>query len=329
MALDRERSLGLGNLPPPTMAPTRGSEAAIAKVTTPQNMQRYVDVLTEARKYPGLMQGGYGWYIQDPLFQQMERVVGTQRAMQEYPQFAAFQGSHSPGSNVLTEIHRGTTAYQAAKEGWLPEYIQYGSKKKGVPIPPDVEARLAGVPGHLAHGAQTHGLENILAGIPMDTPKTTPYVNAAGVPQTGYSWQIPTLDAMMARSIGLPDVRTAKTLSGNTRLNLAARAGVDPATLSAHGRSGRDEPCRRAGRRLDSIWSADRRRNCARRTKAGAAGAADRASLRGAGASGHQEVTGASARRRLAGPGALVGAACGRTRSSSNAEWPLTRETTY
>lgn len=212
-ALDRERTLGLGNLPPPTMAPTRGSEAAIAKVMTPQNVQRYVDALTEARKYPGLMQGGYGWYIQDPLFQQMERVVGTQRALQEYPQFNAFQGSHSPGSNVLTEIHRGTTAYQAAKEGWLADYIQYGSKKKGVPIPPDVEARLQGVPGHLAHGAQTSGLLDILAGRPMDTPKTTPYVNAAGVPQTGYSWQIPTLDAMMARSLGMSDVRTAKTLN--------------------------------------------------------------------------------------------------------------------
>lgn len=212
MALEREKT-GLGNLPPPTMAPTKGSETAIAKVMTPQNIQRYVDVLTEARKYPGLMQGGYGWYIQDPLFQQMERVVGPQRALVEYPQFAGFQGSHSPGSNVLTEIHRGTTAYQAAKEGWLPEYIQYGSKKKGVPIPPDIEARLQGVPGHLAHGAQTSGLWDILAGVPMDTPKTTPYVNAAGVPQTGYSWQIPTLDAMMARSLGMSDVRTAKTLN--------------------------------------------------------------------------------------------------------------------
>jgi len=114
---------------------------------------------------------------------------------------------------VLTEIHRGTTAYQAAREGWLDDYIKYGSKKKGVPIPADVEARLAGVPGHLAHGAQTHGLRDILAGIPMDTPKTTPYVNAAGVPQTGYSWQIPTLDAMMARNTGMSDVRTAKTLA--------------------------------------------------------------------------------------------------------------------
>lgn len=212
MALEREKT-GLGNLPPPTMAPTKGSEAAIAKVMTPQNVQRYVDALTEARKYPGLMQGGYGWYVQDPLFQQMERVVGTQRALLEYPQFSAFQGSHSPGSNVLTEIHRGTTAYQAAKEGWLADYIQYGSKKKGVEIPPDIEARLAGVPGHLAHGSQTSGLRDILAGVPMDTPKTTPYVNAAGVPQTGYSWQIPTLDAMMARSLGMSDVRTAKTLN--------------------------------------------------------------------------------------------------------------------
>ena len=212
MALEREKT-GLGNLPPPTMKPTKGSEAAVAKVMTPQNMQRYVDAMTEARQYPGIMQGGYGWYVQDPLYQQMERVVGPQRARAEYPQFTAFQGSHSPGSNVLTEIHRGTTAYQAAKEGWLDDYIKYGSKKKGVPIPADVEARLAGVPGHLAHGAQTHGLRDILAGIPMDTPKTTPYVNAAGVPQTGYSWQIPTLDAMMARNTGMSDVRTAKTLA--------------------------------------------------------------------------------------------------------------------
>jgi hypothetical protein len=212
MALAREKT-GLGNLPPPTMAPTKGSEAAIAKVMTPENIGRYVDVMNEARKYPGLMHGGYGWYVQDPLFQQMERVVGPQRALLEYPQFNAFQGSHSPGSNVLTEIQRGTTAYQAAKQGWLEDYIKYGSKKKGVPIPPDIEARLEGVPGHLAHGAQTFGLESILAGRPMDTPKTTPYVNAAGVPQTGYSWQIPTLDAMMARNIGLSDVRTPRTLA--------------------------------------------------------------------------------------------------------------------
>jgi hypothetical protein len=227
MALAREKQ-GLGNLPPPTSlaAKPRGS-AAVSAITTPENLQRIEDTLVEARKYPELMHGGYGWYMQDPLFQQMVKERGMANALKEYPQFNAFVGFHSPASDVLTEIHRGTTAYQMYKQGRLADYIKYGAKAtKGEQPPPAVAAMLEGVPGHLAHEGHVASIPEFLRTGELSAPKTTPYIQSSGVPQTGYSWNLPAFDAMMSRGAGLADVRTPRTITEQM-------GAVSPAELSA------------------------------------------------------------------------------------------------
>ena len=80
-------------------------------------------------------------------------------------------------------------------------------------------------------------------------------------------------------------------------------------------------PLQETWRRLDDVWSADRRRHCALRTEAGAAGTADRATRRGAGATrlkSHQNKCAMKACR----VGALVGAAGRRPNRRRHAVWP-------
>jgi hypothetical protein len=75
-----------GNMAPDLWQPSRAgkpNEAALA-VMNPANAQRLIDTLAEARKYPGLEQGMVPWYVMDPAYQQMERLVGPERAAKEF-----------------------------------------------------------------------------------------------------------------------------------------------------------------------------------------------------------------------------------------------------
>jgi hypothetical protein len=98
-----------GNVEPQLWAPgkaTKPNEAAAA-VMNPANAQRIVDTLAEAQKYPELIKGMVPWYVMDPAYQQMVRLVGPERAAEEYTKFNMSMTPFSAGSNVLTEINRG------------------------------------------------------------------------------------------------------------------------------------------------------------------------------------------------------------------------------
>jgi len=207
-----------GNLPgdlPGAAEKPRGSAAA-AGVMTSKNAQRLIDTLSEAEKYPRLVQGMDPWYVMDPVFQRMEQLLGRDKAITEYRKFNTLTGMASPGSEVLTEIPRGTAAYYLQNQGRFPDFIKYAGRSaesRGADFPADI----INVPGHAYHKtSQALPMKQYLdAGvIQMDSPKVPLYIEASGVPQTGFQTQTAVGDAHYSRGIGLADTRGKATRKG-------------------------------------------------------------------------------------------------------------------
>lgn len=200
-----------GNLPgdlPGAAAKPRGSEAA-ARVMTPKNERRLIDTMAEAEKHPELVKGMDPWYVMDPLFQRMEQLLGRERAIEEYTKFNTLMGMASPGSEVLTEIPRGTAAYHLQKQGRFPDFFEFAgvpAKKRGATFPADI----LNVPGHMYHRtSQALPMQRYLetGELAMDSPKVPMYIEASGVPQTGFQTATPVGDAHWSRAVGLADTR--------------------------------------------------------------------------------------------------------------------------
>jgi hypothetical protein len=201
-----------GNIEPKIWMPskeTKGSYAADA-VMNPANAQRLVDTLSEAQKYPELIKGMDPWYVMDPMYRQMVKLVGPEEAKLAYTKLNASVGPFSAGSNVSTEINRGTAAHMAAVQGNYPEFRQFAGvaeKKRGADFPD----WLRDVKGHAYHGVQADPVTRWLAtgehGYANDTVKIPLYLQASGVPQTGFQTRLPVPDAHFTRAVGMPDVR--------------------------------------------------------------------------------------------------------------------------
>jgi len=207
-----------GNLPgalPGAAQKPRGSEAA-ARVMTRKNEQRLLDTMAEAEQHPELVRGMDPWYVMDPLFQRMEKLLGRERAIEEYTKFNTLMGMASPGSEVLTEIPRGTSAYYLQKQGRFPEFIEFAGlpeAKRGANFPADIR----NVPGHMYHKtSQALPMQRYLetGELQMDSPKVPLYIEASGVPETGFQTVTPVGDAHWSRAVGLADTRGKKTLKG-------------------------------------------------------------------------------------------------------------------
>jgi hypothetical protein len=207
-----------GNLPgalPGAAQKPRGSEAA-ARVMTRKNEQRLLDTMAEAEQHPELVRGMDPWYVMDPLFQRMEKLLGRERAIEEYTKFNTLMGMASPGSEVLTEIPRGTSAYYLQKQGRFPEFVEFAGlpeAKRGANFPADIR----NVPGHMYHKtSQALPMQRYLetGELQMDSPKVPLYIEASGVPETGFQTATPVGDAHWSRAVGLADTRGKKTLKG-------------------------------------------------------------------------------------------------------------------
>ena len=213
-----------GNLEPKLWTPGKPTEpnAASMAVMTPENTQRLVDTLTEAKKHPELTKGMVPWYVMDPMYQRMVQLVGPEEAKLAYNRFNHVVSPFSAGSDVLTEINRGTTAHMYGQRGDLLTFQKYGNvaeKNRG----PDFPADMRDVKGHMMHGNQVLPAGRFLMtgehGYGNDTVKIPLYTMASGVPQTGFQtrWAVP--DTHFASAIGMPEVRTMKdfrTFMGGT-----------------------------------------------------------------------------------------------------------------
>lgn len=209
-----------GNLPgalPGAAANPRGSEAA-EKIMTPKNVQRILDVNAEATKFPELVRGMDPWYVMDPFYQRMVELLGKDKAIEEYTKMNILSGMASPGSEVMTEIPRGSAAYFLHKQGRWPEFMesvaipQKGRKAAGV------AEDIIGVPGHVYHRtAQAEPMDKYLTSgeFTMTTPKVPLYIESSGVPDTGFQTRTPVGDAHWSRAVGLGDTRTSKNFGAS------------------------------------------------------------------------------------------------------------------
>ncbi len=189
-----------------------GGSYIIQGVGTPENEQRILDALGVAGvRAPGLTKGMDAWYVMDPAFQQMEKIMGREAALREYPKLNTSISVMSAMSPVETEINRGTAAYMMQHQGQWPDFVKYGglkATKRGEDFP----AMLRDVKGVTAHStAQSPALTRFYetGELGMQSPKVPLYVQASGVPQTGFQTRLPVADAHFTRAIGAADVRAA------------------------------------------------------------------------------------------------------------------------
>jgi hypothetical protein len=107
---------------------------------------------------------------------------------------------------VVTELNRGTGALYLNEQGRLDDYFKYGGKMGQPGAPADMD-RIRGHMGHkTAHGVPT-GRYFESGALQMKSPKVPAYIQAAGVPETGFQTSFPVGDAHYSRAIGLSDVR--------------------------------------------------------------------------------------------------------------------------
>jgi hypothetical protein len=202
---------------PGAAANPKGSKAAIA-VMNPRNEQRLLDVLSESEKHPALVKGMDPWYIMDPAYKRLEELVGPEEAVKKYRQLNTLTGMASPGSDVLTEMNRGTAANYLATQGRFGDFVDYAGLPfgaRGAGFPEDLRA----VMGHPYHKtAQATPMQKYLESgqVQMSSPKVPMYIDASGVPQTGFQTDMPVGDAHWSRSVGLADTRGAATRKGKS-----------------------------------------------------------------------------------------------------------------
>ena len=186
------------------------------QVMNPRNVQRLQDIVAEAKQEPELYKGMASWYTMDPLYKRFVDIYGPDRAIGEYNKFNTLTGMASPGSEVLTELNRGTAANMMDTLGRFEDFRKFGGVsefKRGADFPPE----LAGVIGHPYHStAQAGPMGKYLASglLEMDSAKVPSYIVASGVPETGFQTRFAVGDAHFSRLLGLPDVRGATTKKG-------------------------------------------------------------------------------------------------------------------
>ena len=234
-----------GNIDPklPGAAANPKGSAAAEGVMNRRNENRILNTLGEAEKYPDLYKGMVGWYVMDPAFQRMKALVGEEEAIKRYNRFNALSGMASPGSDVLTEFNRGSAANWLANEGRFDDFVKFGglpAAARGEIFPDDMR----GIMGHPYHKtAQAQPMQKYLnAGeVDMQSPKVPMYIQASGVPETGFQTAMPVGDAHWSRAVGL----------GDTRTNQAYGASVSTPEMSQLGPWWRDRIAAKAG--LESV----------------------------------------------------------------------------
>jgi hypothetical protein len=212
--------MGLGRVgadtPPIVGLPAnpRGSESA-RRIMTPRNEQRIIDTLVEGGKVPGLRQTD-AWYVMDPMYHRMVQEFGPAEGLARYKYLNGMTSSASPGSDVLTEIQRGTGAHWLANQGRFEDFAKYGGvalEKRGADFPEDMRYIL----GHAYHNtSQLPNMRRVLGGTMesegSEAVKVPTYMYASGIPGTGgFQTTHAVGDAHFSRGVGLSDTRKGPT----------------------------------------------------------------------------------------------------------------------
>ena len=227
--------------------PSRGSPAT-DNVKTPRNAQRLVSALEAARSNEGLWKGMHGWYTMDPAYHQLVADYGPEEGGRMFQRLNTLTGMSSPGSEVMTELQRGTAANMMNNLGRFDEFLQHGGTGKeirGQGFPQE----LAGVDGHPYHStSQAPAMDNYIrtGKVEMGSAKVPTYIGASTPPELGNFTDLPVADAHFTRALGLPDTRTAekvydhsmsmgeyKALAPWYRDRVASQAGIESVPAQA------------------------------------------------------------------------------------------------
>lgn len=191
-----------------TVANPRGAVSA-QNIQTPQNMQRLVDILGEAGQHEGLRTAD-AWYIMDPVYRRMVEMFGPEEAAVRYRRLNTLTGMASPGSDVMTEIQRGTGAHWLNEQGRFGDFAKYAGVPETMRSSMKYPQDLRYISGHPYHRtAQGDPMAKYLeaGSIQSKAPKVPLYVHASGVPETGFQTSGPVGDAHFSRGVGLSDTR--------------------------------------------------------------------------------------------------------------------------
>lgn len=194
---------------------SRGARHA-QDVMNPENESRLINLIDATREHPDLFKGMASWYTMDPLYQRMVKLYGEEAAPEAYRMFNTLTGMASPGSEVLTELNRGTAAHMMAKKGRFDEFRDFAGiaeGDRGANFPEE----LRNVISHPYHPtAQAGPMEKYVNSgeIDMGSAKVPSYIHASGVPETGFQTRWPVGDAHWSRIVGLPDYRGVKGAEG-------------------------------------------------------------------------------------------------------------------
>lgn len=202
-----------GNAPgqiAPGPATSRGLNYAAEGIMTPENERRLIDILEEGKKQPSLRRGMMPWYYMDPVYNRLEQLFGPEEAAARYKIYNVSTGALSPGSDVLTEMNRGLGAYHLGMQGRIGDFIAHGGNPQAAPE--------GGLPEYMRDVMKGHAYHSTSQGKPLqkfyetgeyttESPKVPLYIQASGVPQTGFQTDLPVPDAHYTRILGMPDVR--------------------------------------------------------------------------------------------------------------------------
>jgi hypothetical protein len=189
----------------------KGATSAV-NIMNPRNEQRLIDTLVEGGKYPGLRHAD-AWYVMDPMYHRLEQMFGPEEAVKRYRDLNNMMGMASPGSDVLTEIQRGSAAHWLQKQGRWEDFRDLAGmaeKNRGGNYPDDMRY----IMGHPYHStAQSGPMQKYIerGAIQSDAPKVPSYALASGVPQTGFQTRYAVGDAHYSRGVGLADTRKGPT----------------------------------------------------------------------------------------------------------------------
>jgi len=219
-----------GNMPPQINAPANARGSYVAEnIMTPRNAQRLIDANVEAQKAsPALTNAMDAWYVMDPMYWRMRQLFGPEEAAQRYSRLNTLTSMASPGSEVLTEINRGTAAHMMAQQGRFADFVKYGGMAEGSRGIPDFPPELRDVISHPYHKtSQALPMQNYLnaGAVDMTSPKVPLYMQASGVPETGFQTTLPVPDAHWTRAIGAADVRTNANPGASMRMTEYPQAG--------------------------------------------------------------------------------------------------------
>jgi hypothetical protein len=196
----------------------RGSAAA-KNVMTDENAERIRNTIAAFKEHDlSAYHGMVGWYEMGALHDAVQRVLGKGKlADKAYSRLNTFMGMASPGSEVESELSRGTAAHMMASKGEFGKFERYGgnpSTRAAMKNAPE----LAEVPGHPYHStAHTIPMRRFVeTGEGARAPKTAAYIAASENPKSpAYQNKVLVGDSHFSRGVGLSDVRSAKDFSGS------------------------------------------------------------------------------------------------------------------